>query len=168
MIQTFRHKALGGFAVAALGFALAGCGGNSATDTETAPQPSTNAPVTKTPVTNAPAASAASFKSAAVTWSKVTAASAALDKIIKAGKLKEVHEAAFKVRDIVKMLPAQSQGLSAEKQQTLASQVQNVEQLAAKLDEAGDSGNMAATKDNQVGLNDALDIIKGLYPTGAL
>lgn len=113
-------------------------------------------------------ASTASFTGAAATWKQVTAANAALDKVIKSKKLSEVHEAAFKVRDIVKTLPAKSGALPADKQKTLASQVKNVAQLASLLDEAGDSGKLKETQENQAGMNDALDIIKGLYPAGAL
>lgn len=157
---------------AVLSLALAGCGGQSstpdnstgttsgtATDNSTAPQ--TNTASTKT-------ASAASFKDAAATWQQVTAAKANLDNIIKAKKLAAVHEAAFKVRDIVKTLPGKSSALSPDKQKTLASQVKNVAQLADLLDQAGDSNNLKDTQENQAGMNDALDIIKGLYPAGAL
>jgi len=172
---------------------LAGCGGNTAdnaatTTTDTTTSTSTSAPSTATDTANTASpgtggtstgtgstgttvtgkASAASFAGVAAVWKQVTGANAALDKVIKAKKLKEVHEAAFKVRDLVKMLPAKSSGLPADKQKTLASQVKNVEQLAAKLDEAGDSGKLKETQENQAGMNDALDIIKGLYPAGAL
>jgi len=40
--------------------------------------------------------------------------------------------------------------------------------LARKLDESGDSNNLQDTQENQAGLNDALDIIKGLYPAGTM
>ena len=168
-MQTIHQKPAGVLSAAILAVALTGCGGNNAATTTTAPNTTTapiNAP--KMDTTAPKTASAASFKEAAATWKKVEAANAELDQVIKSGKMNQVHEAAFKVRDIVKTLPAQSQSLPADKQQTLTSQVKNVEQLAGKLDEAGDSKNMAATKDNQAGLNDALDIIKGLYPAGAL
>jgi len=180
MIRKTTHKVLWpALGAALLGVTLAGCGSNATDNTAaTTPDTTTTAPDTTTTVPdastqNAPpatgeTASAASFTDAAATWDKVTAANAALDKIIKAGKLSEVHEAAFKVRDIVKTLPAQSQALSADKQKTLASQVQNVEQIAGMLDESGDSGKLKETQENQAAMNDALDIIKGLYPAGAL
>ena len=186
MIHNTSHKVLWpSLGALLLGVTLAGCGGNAADNTTTTSDTSTTTPSTTTDtapsdtgntaaapgsggVTVTGKASAASFTSASATWSKVTVANAALDKVIKSKNLKTVHEAAFKVRDIVKMLPAQSQSLSADKQKTLASQVKNVEQLASKLDEAGDSKNQKATEENQAGLNDALDIIKGLYPAGAL
>lgn len=165
---------------AVLSIALAGCGGNTAdTTTATAPDTTTTTTTTdnamadntmadnSTAMSSAPA-SADSFTAAAATWKEVESANAELDAVIKANKLAQVHEAAFKVRDLVKKLPADSQSLAADKQSTLTTQVKNVEQLAGKLDEAGDSKNMAATKDNQTGLNDTLDVIKGLYPAGAL
>jgi hypothetical protein len=170
--NTTRKVLLPALGAALLGVTLAGCGNNATDDTAaTTPETTTTVPDTSTqdaPPATGEAASAASFTDAAATWEKVTAANAALDKIIKENKLSEVHEAAFKVRDIVKTLPAQSQALSADKQKTLASQVKNVEQIAAMLDEAGDAGKMKETQENQAAMNDALDIIKGLYPAGAL
>lgn len=181
---------------ALLGITLAGCGGNSADTTtttttdNTASAPSTTTDTaTNTASTDAggagsagstsPAASsggvsvsgkasAASFAGVGAAWSKTMAANAALDKIVKARKFKEVHEAAFKVRDMAKMLTAQSQALSPDKQKTLASQLKNLAQIAALMDEAGDTKNLKATQENQAGMNDALDIIKGLYPAGTL
>lgn len=178
MIHNAKIKlVLGGLSTLVLGAALAGCGGNNA-DTSTTPDttPDTTTTTTTPPTTTAPKTGtttvaptgAASFKDAAATWKQVTAAKAALDGVIKAGKLKAVHEAAFKVRDIVKTLPAKSQALSADKQKTLAAQVKNVEQIAGMLDESGDSNNMKATQENQASMSDALDIIQGLYPAGAL
>lgn len=67
---------------------------------------------------------------------------------------------------MVKTLPAQSSALAADKMATLDTQVKNIEQLAGKLDEAGDANNLSATQDNQAGLTDTLDTIKGLYPSG--
>ena len=169
--KTSSKLIFGGLGALALGAVLAGCGGNNATDTSPSTPPAMTTPPTTAPkmgTTTVAPANAAAFKDAAATWAKVTAANTALDNIIKANKLKEVHEAAFKVRDIVKTLPAKSGALSADKQKTLADQVKNVKQIAGKLDEAGDSNNMAGTKENQAAMNDALDIIKGLYPAGAL
>ncbi len=88
--------------------------------------------------------------------------------MIASKNLKTVHEAAFKVRDIVRLLPGQSSGLAPDKAKTLATQVKNVDQLASKLDEAGDSNNLKATQDNQAGLSDTLDTIHDLYPSGTL
>ena len=173
MIQNTKIKfVLGGLSTLALGAFLSGCGGNTAdtsTSPDTAPATTTTAPPTATvPTTTVAPAGAASFKEAAATWKQVTAADAALDKVIKSKNLKTVHEAAFKVRDIVKTLPAKSKSLSADQQKTLASQVKNVEQIAGMLDESGDSNNLKATQENQASMNDALDIIKGLYPASAL
>ena len=180
MIHTMHNKILGGLGITLLGVTLAGCGGSNADNpSTTTPDASTTASSTTatTTPTNTSAStgtastgtvSSASFKNAAATWSKVTAANAALDKVVKSKNLKTVHEAAFTLRDIVKTLPAQSAALASDKQKTLASQVKNVEQIAGMLDESGDSNNLKATQENQASMNDALDIIKGLYPSGAL
>ncbi len=159
---------------ALLSVALVGCGNNNATPPTTATAPETapamtNSTSTDTMATNAASTntnSAADFTAASATWTKIQSAKADLDKIIASKKLDTVHEAAFKVRDLVKTLPAQSSALAADKMATLNTQVQNVTQLASKLDESGDSKNLKATQDNQAGLNDTLDTIKELYPTG--
>ena len=120
MIQNPKTKLVfGGLSTLALGALLAGCGGNNA-NTSTAPDtaPDTSTTTTAPPATTAPkmgtttvapAASSASFKDASATWKQVTAANAALDKVIKSKNLKTVHEAAFKVRDIVKTLHLSNQ-----------------------------------------------------------
>jgi hypothetical protein len=182
MIRSFSPKVLWPALGAILSLSLAGCGGQSAdtnaatdsgasksTDTTTQAPASNAAPAPPVNVTGKMSSnSTASFKDAAATWKQISAASAALDKVIKSKNLKTVHEAAFKVRDIVRTLPAKSSGLAPDKQKTLASQVKNVDGLAKLLDEAGDANKLKETQENQAGLKDALDIIKGLYPAGAL
>lgn len=187
-IHTLQSALWKGFGATLLGVVLVGCGSNGATDnTSTAP---TGSGTSSTDTTSASAnsgamnsaqpatgtgtsgpstsggASAASFAGAAATWTKIQSAKTALDAVIASKKLKTVHEAAFKVRDIVRTLPTQSSGLSPDKAKTLATQVKNVDQLAGKLDEAGDAGNLKATQDNQAGLSDTLDTIHDLYPSG--
>lgn len=182
--HTLRSALLKGIGATLLTVALAGCGSKDATDT--APATSTGSTTTTTDSTSTntaqPAAGAsgtgtsgmaapggagtASFSGATAAWTKITAAKADLDKVIASKNLKTVHEAAFKVRDLVRTLPAQSSGLAPDKAKTLATQVKNVDQLAGKLDEAGDSNNLKATQDNQAGLSDTLDTIKDLYPSG--
>jgi len=185
MIQHTLHKALWkGLGASLLGVALAGCGSNGASDNtsaDTSGSASTSTGSSSTATTNSGStgttqpvsgtgtsvgASAASFSAATATWTKITAAKAGLEKVIASKNLKTVHEAAFKVRDLVRTLPAQSSGLAPDKAKTLATQVKNVDQLASKLDAAGDSGNLKATQDNQAGLSDALDTIHDLYPSG--
>jgi len=179
--NTLQNTLWKGLGASLLSVALVGCGSKGASDTTPATAPDSTTSTTGSSSTNSsstgtmqPAtgtnggASGASFTGTAVTWAKITAAKAALDQVIASKNLKTVHEAAFKVRDLVRTLPAQSSGLASDKAATLATQVKNVDQLASKLDEAGDSNNLKATQDNQAGLSDTLDTIKGLYPGGTL
>ena len=174
---TLQNTLWKGLGASLLGIALAGCGSNNTS--ETAPATTTGSATTSTNSAstdaNQPAtgttgatggATGASFTPAAATWTKIGAAKADLDKVIASKNLKTVHEAAFKVRDLVRTLPAQSTGLAPDKAKTLATQVKNVDQLAGKLDKAGDSNDLKATQDNQAGLSDTLDTIKELYPSG--
>ncbi len=170
--NTLQNALWKGFGASLLSVALVGCGSKDASETTPATT-SSSTTTSGSSSTNAaqPAtggATGASFTGATATWTKITAAKAALDKVIASKNLKTVHEAAFKVRDLVRTLPAQSSGLASDKAATLATQVKNVDQLASKLDEAGDSNNFKATQDNQAGLSDTLDTIKGLYPSGTL
>lgn len=189
MIRNTSHKVLwSGLSATLLSITLAGCSGNNAstdnaattspTTGNTTPSASTSGSATSnstmpnstsstssTRPTGA-TASAASFTAAAATWKQIAAAKIALNNVVKSKQLSTVHEAAFKVRDLVKKLPAQSSGLPLDKQKTLATQVKNVEQLAGLLDKAGDSNNLQDTQDNLAGLSDALDTIRGLYPAG--
>ena len=108
------------------------------------------------------------FKVAAAIWKKVQAKAKALDKTIHDKKLKVVHEAAFAVRDQVKLLPAKSKGLSADNQKKLAKGVESVKKLAGELDEAGDKNKQDEVEALHKKLDTVLNAIKGLYPAGAL
>lgn len=116
----------------------------------------------------APQKATTNFKDAAAIWKKVEAKAKTLDKTIQAKKLKVVHEAAFAVRDQVKLLPAKSKGLSADNQKKLAKGVDTVKKLAGELDEAGDGGKQVEVEALHKQLDTVLNAIKGLYPVGAL
>ena len=113
-------------------------------------------------------ASGGDFKAAAALWKNVQAKAVALDQTISARKMKAVHEAAFAVRDQVKLLPAKSKALSPANQAKLAKGVKTVASLAAQLDEAGDSGKQAEAEALNKKMHTVLDAIAGLYPAGAL
>ena len=111
--------------------------------------------------------SPATFKAAAI-WKKVHMKADALDKTIQSKKLKVVHEAAFAVRDQVKLLPANSKSLSADTQAQLNKGVKTVAGLAKQLDEAGDGGKQAEAEALGKKMHTVLDAIARLYPAGAL
>ena len=108
------------------------------------------------------------FHGAAAIWKKVEAKEAALDKTITGKKLKTVHEAAFAVRDQVKLLAAKSKALSADNQAKLAKGVKTVATLATQLDAAGDGGKQAEAEALGKKMHTVLDAIAGIYPAGAL
>ena len=112
--------------------------------------------------------SPANFKAAAAIWKKVHMKADALDKTIQSKKLKVVHEAAFAVRDQVKLLPANSKSLSADTQAQLNKGVKTVAGLAKQLDEAGDGGKQAEAEALDKKMHTVLDAIARLYPAGAL
>ena len=108
------------------------------------------------------------FKVAAAIWKRVQMKEAALDRTIRSKKLKVVHEAAFAVRDQVKLLPAKSKALSADDQTKLTKGVKTVANLATQLDAAGDGGRQAEAEALDKKVHTVLDAIAGLYPAGAL
>lgn len=163
------RKMVGGWLLAApLAFILAGCGGggaNTATPTNNATADSANANANANAGANA---SGGAYREAGMTWGHVEEARAELDAVIKANKLDEVHEAAYKVRDAVRELPGQSASLPAESRQKLDAQVKQVERLADMLDEAGDSNNAKSVHEHHKAMDEALDVIKALYPAGVM
>ena len=93
---------------------------------------------------------------------------AAFDKIVKAKKWKEVHEAAFAVRDDALLLPEASKALAKDKMAKLKEHLKMVGSLAGELDEAGDANNgkLVGTLATQFRTN--VNAIAALYPKGAL
>ena len=108
------------------------------------------------------------FKLAAAIWKKVQVKEAYLDKTIRGKKMKVVHEAAFAVRDQVKLLSAKSKALSPDSHAKLDKGVKTVSDLAAQLDEAGDLGKQAEAEALGKKMHIVLDAIAALYPAGAL
>ena len=115
-----------------------------------------------------PAPAAASFTQARATWRQVLSDAADLDKTIRAGKLADVHEIAFAVRDNVVTLPYKSSGLSAGAKKKLDVQVRLVADIAVQLDKAGDANDVRATRLQQARLQQALRAVAALYPAGTL
>ncbi len=64
---------------------------------------------------------------------------------VKAGKLAEVHEHAFAIRDLGKALPAK---VPSEHKKHVENMVKKLSQIAADLDKSGDAGNQAKTEAN--------------------
>lgn len=110
---------------------------------------------------------ASPFAAASAVWAKVETSAAELDKTVKAGKLSEVHEIAFAIRDDVVTLPAKSAALSADKKKKLLAYSKTVSEVAELLDKYGDSNNAKGVKAQQERMKTTLKAIKALYPVGA-
>lgn len=111
---------------------------------------------------------ASNFKEAGKIWGKVKADLAAFDKTVKAKKWKEVHEAAFAVRDDVFLLPDASKALAKEKMAKLKEHLKMVGSLAGELDEAGDANNGKLVVALATKFRTHVNAIPALYPKGAL
>lgn len=111
---------------------------------------------------------ASHFKEAGKIWGKVKADLAAFDKTVKAKKWKEVHEAAFAVRDDALLLPDASKALAKEKMAKLKEHLRIVGSLAGELDEAGDANNGKLVVATASKFRTHVNAIPALYPKGAL
>lgn len=114
------------------------------------------------------AATVASFEGAAKIWADVLTGRQELETTVTAKKWGEVHEAAFNLRDDVRLLPAQSKALEEKHQTRLSGYVKEVDALAEQLDAAGDGGNGAQVEKLQKSLHKVLGQIAKLYPRGVL
>lgn len=101
-------------------------------------------------------------------WHEVNEGTEELDRIIEDKKLDEVHKTAFKIRDLVKIMPEKSNDLPEDKQKSLKESVKRVGEIAGLLDKYGDAGDEVNTKEQVNRLEKLLKYIESLYPEGAL
>ncbi len=97
-------------------------------------------------------------------WNSIQKKNDELKNIIETNKLKEVHEYAFAVRDLIKTLPDQSAGLGADKVDMLKMHIKEVEKTADLLDKYGDNNDMKNTKAAYETFNNHIQAIKAMYP----
>ncbi len=101
-------------------------------------------------------------------WNNITEKQKELGNVIKEKKLDKVHEVAFAIRDLAKLLPEQSKNLSAENQKRLKAWVSGIADSAKKLDLYGDNNDQANTEKEAKKLEILLKSIEKLYPPEAL
>lgn len=111
---------------------------------------------------------AASYADAQGTWKEIVDNTQYLDGLIAQKKLSEVHEAAFNLRDSVRMLRGQSTALPAAPQTRLETLIVHIDGLANELDESGDKNDLRGTIANLRKVHLALDGIAALFPRGTL
>jgi Spy/CpxP family protein refolding chaperone len=99
----------------------------------------------------------------AAIWQSVDQETDGMAKEIQTGKLGELHQHAFAIRDLVGALPARSGSLAADKLAKVKSDAKFVATLAQRLDAAGDANNKAAAESNFEKLRDVLESIRANY-----
>jgi hypothetical protein len=82
------------------------------------------------------------------------------------GVLKNAHQHAFAVRDLVQALPTHSAGLSPDALAKVTEQSKFVATLATRLDETGDANDKPGTVANLAKLEGVLKTIRANYPAG--
>ena len=101
-------------------------------------------------------------------WQDIGEKQEELGQLIKNKKLDKVHEAAFVIRDLAKLLPDKSPDLSPDNQKKLKSWVDGIADSAERLDKFGDGGDQANTEKEAKRLDTLLKSIEKLYPSNAL
>ncbi len=119
-------------------------------------------------VTSAIAQNTAHFKDADKVWSHVTGAMVSFDKVVKAKKWKQVHEAAFEVRDQALLMSDASMALGKDKIAKLKEHLKEIQKVAGELDEAGDANNGKLVTSLAAKFHMHVNMIPMLYPRGAL
>ncbi len=106
--------------------------------------------------------------SPAAIWQDIKSKEQKLSETIEQGKLEEVHEIAFAIRDTAKMFLEESKGKPGVPVGLLMSQVSQIAPIAERLDEYGDANNKAKTKEQFSMLKNLLNAIEAQYPKGIL
>ena len=97
-------------------------------------------------------------------WQEIGEKQKELGDLIKDKKLDKVHEVAFVIRDLAKLLPDKSPDLSADNQKKLKSWVDGIADSAERLDKFGDGGDQANTEKETKRLDTLLKSIRKLSP----
>src|SRR4030067_557494 len=95
-------------------------------------------------------------------WQEIGEKQEELGNLIRNKKLDKVHEVAFVIRDLAKLLPDKSKDLSADNQKKLKSWVDGIADSAGRLDKFGDGGDPASTEKEAKRLDTLLKSIRKL------
>ena len=101
-------------------------------------------------------------------WQEIMEHESHLDQLINAGQLDQVHEAAFTIRDLSKALAQNLAGLSPADSDKVKSAVNEISKVADLLDEYGDAGDKAKTREQFNRLKGLLEQVKKQFPAGLL
>ena len=112
--------------------------------------------------------SAMVFAKAGETWAYILADRKSLDEAIQTGRLPEVHDIVFSLRDSVVTLPYKSTALAAAKKAALKKRVDVIAILAERVDKYADEGDAVRMKTEYAKLLKALETIEPLYPSNTL
>ena len=82
------------------------------------------------------------------------------------GVVRNAHQHAFAIRDLVQALPTHSAGLSPDAIAKVTEQSKFVDTLAKRLDETGDANDKPGTVANFTKLGGVLKTIRANYPAG--
>ena len=102
------------------------------------------------------------------TWHEIKEHEKKLEETIKAGKLEEVHEIAFSIRDLTKSLFEESKGHPGIPLGMLMVSVNQVSAVADLLDQYGDANDKAKTELEFEKLKGILNAIEKQFPHDAL
>lgn len=112
--------------------------------------------------------SAEELTSPATVWQTIREEEKELGQIIESGKLDQVHEVAFTIRDLAKMFLDNSKGKPGVPVGLLMTQIGQIGSVAELLDEYGDANNKPKTEEQFQRLKKILNTIESQYPKALL
>lgn len=98
-------------------------------------------------------------------WKAIDSHSASINQAIKENKLNLIHEHAFAIRDLTHALPTLSGSFSKEQKKSLQNSLAYVNQLAIRLDKAGDANNQEGVQASWTKLQKILTGLREIYST---
>src|ERR1051325_11472122 len=128
-------------------------------------------PVSQSPDTNLPRVTKPPKPSKTLKqiWTEIMAKRDGMAKTIAAKRLEpEVETLATDIANLARQLPDRSRNLPPEKMDRLKKALQDIQQLSSDLDSTADKNDQAGTQAHARRLDQVLDSIAALYPTGAL
>jgi len=101
-------------------------------------------------------------------WSELKETRDAIAKLVESGALAEVHEQAARLAPLGEALSDAAKALPEDKRTRVEATLRQLPTLGKSLDQAGDAGDVAATRRELKRLDGVIALIKAQYPADAL
>lgn len=102
------------------------------------------------------------------TWHAIHEKRKELESVVAGGELGKVHEVAFAIRDLAKLLLDQTRSIPSVDQKKLGDSIARIGEVAGLLDKYGDAGDKPNTKAQVKRLESLLTYVESLLPSDAI